>query len=251
MAAFTAAETSFAKTAMGSQAIAAAKSAVGAELSHDDIVAHGGALLGMFTNLSASSEEIASKLHASPSLLQLVKDDLKSGPRARTDAVRASLLERAKDALNDKEKIGFEQALRKKDATPCACMMIDYMGAPLIDLDRQAGFGNCESACLNNCKYGDSRFHMDSYEALQLGAEGVTQPVVGGQCKWGSCNCLDATQSVYQINSAKSSIGYFDPAYQLQVFGTEFECMQSCGNACPDMNGINYEGLCLDEVYGD
>ena len=81
----------------------AARAALGAELTDDDVTAHGSALLSMFTNLSASKEEIASKFEMSPSLKQLVHDDLKNGPHARTKAARASLLERAKDTLSEHE----------------------------------------------------------------------------------------------------------------------------------------------------
>merc|ERR1712014_6421 len=106
--------------------MAVAKVALGAELSDVDVVAHGGALLSMFTNLNVSHEEVASKLKASPSLKQAVKEDLENGPEARTNAVRASLLERAKEALDDKEAIRFEQALERKDETPCVCFMLSY-----------------------------------------------------------------------------------------------------------------------------
>jgi len=236
----------------------AAKAALGAELSDDDVTAHGSALLSMFTNLSASKEEIASKFEMSPSLKTLVHDDLKNGPHARTNAARASLLERAKDTLSDHEANGFEHSLRRKDATPCVCFLLNYQGLKLIDLDRpRAQIYDCGSQCLNGCKsgggWGDNKFVMDPGEAAAIGAEGVSQPVVAAKCGgWGhsDCECLDATESVQRVRRASQQFGVrIDAARQQQVFMTENECMQGC--QCMDGGGADYEGLCVDERYGD
>jgi len=236
----------------------AARAALGAELTDDDVTAHGSALLSMFTNLSASKEEIASKFEMSPSLKQLVHDDLKNGPHARTDAARASLLERAKDTLSEHEANGFDHALRRKDATPCVCFLLSYQGLKLIDLDRpQANIFDCGSQCLNGCKsgggWGDNKFIMDTAEAAELGAEGVHQPVVAAKCGgYGhrDCECLDATESVARVRNANMRFGTrIDAARQQQVFTTEMECMNSC--RCMDYGGADYEGLCVDERYGD
>lgn len=236
---------------MSALEIALAKGALGAELSDDDVVAHGGVLLSIFTNLNASKEEIASKFQVSPSLKQLVRDDLANGAAARTDAVRASLLERAKGTLGDEEVTGFEQALRRKDTTECVCFMLNYHSVRLVDLDGVGNYGfQCPSSCLNGCKRGAAKFKMDPMEAMELGAEGVQQSVVGAKCGWGGgCQCLDATQSVHQVRAARMSFGNFDPAYLQNAFITETECMNGCH--CPDRNGINYEGLCLDEYYSN
>jgi len=236
----------------------AAKAALGAELSDDDVTAHGSALLSMFTNLSASKEEIASKFEMSPSLKKLVHDDLKNGPHARTNAARASLLERAKDTLSDHEANGFEHSLRRKDATPCVCFLLNYQGLKLIDLDRpRAQVYDCGSQCLNGCKsgggWGDNKFVMDPGEAAAIGAEGVRQPVVAAKCGgWGhsDCECLDATESVQRVQRASQQFGVrIDAARQQQVFMTENECMHGC--QCMDGGGADYEGLCVDERYGD
>jgi hypothetical protein len=235
----------------------AARVALGAEVLDDDVTAHGVALLSMFTNLSASKEEIASKFEMSPSLKQLVHDDLKNGPHARTNAARASLLERAKGTLSEHEANGFEHALRRKDATPCVCFLLSYQGLKLIDLDRpNAQIFDCGSQCLNGCKsgggWGDNKFVMDPGEAAAIGAEGVHQPVVAAKCgAYGnSCECLDATESVARVRNANARFGMrIDAARQQQVFTTETECMHSC--RCQDFGGADYEGLCVDEWYGD
>jgi len=245
----------------------AARAALGAELTDDDVTAHGSALLSMFTNLSASKEEIASKFEMSPSLKQLVHDDLKNGPHARTKAARASLLERAKDTLSEHEANGFDHALRRKDATPCVCFLLNYQGIKLVDLDRPNTYiADCGSQCLNGCKnaggWGDNKFVMDSSEAAEIGAEGVTQPMVAAKCGGGgygggyggygqqNCECLDATESVLRIRQVNRQFGMrVDAARQQQVFATENECMSSC--RCTDYGGADYEGLCVDERYGD
>jgi len=234
----------------------AARAALGAELLDDDVTAHGSALLSMFTNLSASKEEIASKFEMSPGLKQLVHDDLKNGPQARTSAARASLLERAKETLSEHEANGFEHSLRRKDATPCVCFLLDYQGLKLIDLDRpNAQIWDCGSQCLNGCKsgggWGDNKFVMDPGEAAAIGAEGVHQPVVAAKCTYGSqCECLDATESVARVRNANARFGMrIDAARQQQTFMTENECMSGC--RCQDFGGADYEGLCVDERYGD
>lgn len=245
---------------MSPSQLAVARAELGAELLDEDIVAHGSALLSMFSNLTVSPEVVSGKLAKNPELKELVKKDLTSGPAARNDAMRASLLERARDTVSAEEAAGFEQSLRRKDSTPCACFLEAYTFSngyqqqriPLVDLDRQQGWGNCAHTCLDHCKQGgqNRKFIMDPREAQQIGADGVMQEVVAGQCK-GGCNCLDATQSVRQVNNAKRQIGKnIDAAFQKHVFGTESECMQSCPHMCGDGGGMDYEGLCIDELYG-
>ena len=156
---------------------------------------------------------------------------------------------------------GFDHALRRKDATPCVCFLLNYQGIKLVDLDRpNTPIFDCGSQCLNGCKtaggWGDNKFVMDSREAAEIGAEGVTQPMVAAKCGGGdgfgqqNCECLDATESVLRIRQVNRQFGMrVDAARQQQVFATENECMSSC--RCTDYGGADYEGLCVDERYGD
>jgi len=219
--------------------------------SSEALAMHARNLLAMFTNLSGSDGldgKIRSTLAQSEPLRQVLSEDMADVSR-RSDSVRAAMLERAKVAMSHEDSAQLESSLLRKDSTPCACFAESWNGYPLADLDRSGGYGNCEFSCNDRCKR-EYKFKFDPDEARFVGADGVYQPVTASQCK-GGCNCLDATQTVQQVRAAKNFNPNLDIVYTAQVFMTENECLSTCPYSCPDRNGIDWEGLCIDEYYGD
>lgn len=226
------------------------------------LVDHSTELLTAYTTLAMDDHEVASALLENGKLAEAVAANLqlKSTGRGKAHEQKAlaSLLERTKSALSQEEANRLEASLKRKDATPCACFLAgaNLPGYPLkkvwlAHVDRACGSsGSCTSSCLNDCKRMGPKYKLDVQQGQEIGAQDVTQPMVAAQCKNGVCMCLDGVQTTSSVVVAKLALNQpnLDIVKELGPEGNYMSqqmCMQNCH--CTDYNGLDWEGLCLDE----
>jgi len=221
-------------------------------VSSEALVSHALQVLKSFTNLNVSSDKVASVVEADKELRTDLSIDLADRPKPRSKQALASLLERATAAVSQEEALKLESALRRKEYTPCGCFVRSWNGVPLANLEYVPG-GEYQ------CK-GQAKYKFDHAEAMVVGADAVTDPVLAFSRDYMGTACLDVDQTVQQVQMFKSTLAPLiegdcgvDVVKETQgEFSTSEECLANCKGMCDQFDGyagIDFAGMCLDEFY--